>query len=85
MGSNWLYSSSLNFYRRLSGRESFAGFQPGLPLPGGAAVYVLNGNFDRGFIQAQKLSIAYRGESTDAVIAIRPESLVRRRANGDCR
>jgi hypothetical protein len=84
VGSNWLYSSSLNFYRRLSGRESFPEFQPGLPLPGDAAVYVLNGNFDRGFIQAQKLSIVYRSESTDAVIAIRPESLVRRQNNGYC-
>lgn len=33
-GTDWLYTSALNFYRRLSGKETFAEFQPGLPDAG---------------------------------------------------
>lgn len=84
LGANWMYSSALDFYRVLSGRESFGEVQPGLPMPLGESVYVLNANVDRVFIAQQKLSVVYRGASTDAVIAVRPEQLVRRDAQRQC-
>lgn len=72
VASNWIYTASLNFYRTLSGRESFSEFPPGFVLPEDAPVYVLHANLDRKFIDAQKLTVVFRGESTDAVIAVRP-------------
>lgn len=84
VGVNWLYSSALDFYRVMSGRESFSEFQPGLPLPEDAAVYVLNAKFDGKFIEQQRLSIVYRGPLADTVIAIRPDRMVRRDPVGNC-
>jgi hypothetical protein len=84
VGSNWLYSSSLNFYRVFSGRESFAPLEPGLPLLPDAPVYVLHAKFDREFISAQRLTIAYHGDSTDVVIATRPERLAPRDPDRPC-
>jgi hypothetical protein len=72
VASNWIYTASLNFYRTLSGRESFSEFPPGFVLPEDAPVYVLHANIDRKFIDAQKLTVVFHGESTDAVIAVRP-------------
>ena len=70
--SDWFYTNSLNFYRLLSGRESFSEFPPAFVLPEDAQVYVLEANLDRKFIDAQKLSVVFRGESTNTVIAVRP-------------
>ncbi len=82
VGVDWLYSSALEFYRVLSARESFTEFLPGLPLPNDLDVYVLNAKGDREFIDAQHLSVVYRGVLSDIVIAIRPNALVRRDAGG---
>jgi hypothetical protein len=84
VGSNWLYNSSLNFYRILSGRETFVQFEPGLPLRTDKQVYVLHGKFDQAFINAQKLTVVYRGDATDVVIAVRPELLLHRESEGSC-
>ncbi len=84
VGSDWLFTTSLNFYRVLSGRENFVPFEPGLPLPLDMPVYVLHSTFDREFIGAQNLTVAYRGDSTDAVIAVRPERLEPRGTDGSC-
>jgi hypothetical protein len=84
VGSNWFYSLTLNFYRALSGRESFVPFEPGLPLPVDKQVYVLHGKFDREFMNAQKLTVVYHGDSTDVVIALRPELLLRGDSNRPC-
>ncbi len=84
VGVNWLYSSALNFYRVLSGRESFAEFQPGLPLPEDAPVYVVHGNFDRKFIDDHKLAVVYRGPLSGIVVAVRTDALIRRDAAGNC-
>jgi hypothetical protein len=84
VGSNWFYSSVLNFYRVLSGRESFVPFQAGLPLATDKQVYVLHGKFDREFIDAQKLIVVYHGDSTDVVIALRPELLLRGNSGHPC-
>ena len=84
VGANWFYSMSLNFYRALSGRESFVPFEPGLPLRTDKQVYVLHGKFDREFINAQNLTVVYRGETTDVVIAVRPELLLPRDSDRSC-
>ena len=70
--SDWIYTNSLNFYRKLSGSEGLAEFPGGTVLPQDQAVYVLHASLDAKFIETQKLAIVYRGESTDAVIAVRP-------------
>jgi hypothetical protein len=75
---------ALNFYRVLSGRESFVPFEPGLPLPVDRQVYVLHGKFDQEFIRVQKLTVVYHGDSTDVVIALRPESLLRVDSSHSC-
>jgi hypothetical protein len=84
VGASWLYSSVLDFYRVLSGRESFTEFQPGLPLPKDLSVYVVNAKGDREFIDDQHLSVVYRGVLTDLVIAVRPDRLKRRAPDGGC-
>lgn len=84
VGANWYYSSTLNFYRALSGRESFIPFEPGLPLRTDKQVYVLHGKFDREFINAQQLTEVYHGNFTDVVIAVRPELLLPREPDRPC-
>ena len=79
--SDWFYTSSLNFYRLVSGRESFSEFQRAYVLPEDAQVYVLEANIDRKFIDAQKLTVVFHGDSTEAVIAVRP-GLARCREKG---
>ncbi len=71
VASNWVYTDSLNFYRAVSGRESFPAFPPGFVLPEDAQAYVLHANKDWKFIEDQKLTVVFHGESTDAVIAVR--------------
>jgi hypothetical protein len=73
--SSWYYVSSLNFYRKLSGRETLAPFESQDSLPTDRPVYVLNAAFDNGFIESQHLAVVYRGELSDAVVAIRPAQL----------
>lgn len=69
--ASWLYSSSLNFYRKLSGRERFTEFMgSNVPRPG-KQIYVLHGVLDRAFVAAQRLRVVYRG-SSEVVVAIRP-------------
>lgn len=70
--SDWFFTSSLNFYRLVSGRESFSEFQRAYVLTEDAQVYVLEANIDRKFIDAQKLTVVFHGDSTEAVIAVRP-------------
>jgi hypothetical protein len=84
VGSNWSYTMPLNFYRVFSGRENFVQFEPGLPLPVDRQVYVLHGKFDRKFIDDQKLAVVYHGASTDVVIAVRPELLLRGASEHAC-
>src|SRR5579871_767625 len=70
--SDWFYTSALNFYRLVSGRESFSEFQRAYVHSEDAQVYVLEANIDRKFIDAQKLTVVFHGDSTEAVIAVRP-------------
>jgi hypothetical protein len=74
VGANWFYSSTLNFYRVLSG-DTFNAFAPNFAMPVDRLAYVLHGKNDREFIDAQKLTVVYHGDRTDVVVAVRAESL----------
>jgi len=69
-----VYASSLNFYRVASGKESFPEFRPVAgEFPSGKAIYVMDGPFDRKFIEQERLVVIYQGESTAVVVAVRPD------------
>jgi hypothetical protein len=70
-----LYVSPLNFYRVLSNKETLHEFtyMPADQLPAGKSIYVLHGGYYRALIEKEKLAIIYRGKSTDAVVAVRPD------------
>jgi hypothetical protein len=72
---SWYYYGALRFYRALSGREAFASFtnSGNLTHPVDRQLYVLNGAFERDFINAQKLKVVYHGPRSDLVVAIRPD------------
>jgi hypothetical protein len=76
--SSWYYVSSLNFYRKLSGHETLAPFESQDSPPLDKPIYVLNAAFDHAFIESQHLAVVYRGELSDAVIAVRPDHLTRK-------
>lgn len=73
--SNWQYVSALNFYRTLSGRETFTEFTNPSEYPAEGQLYVLNGIFDRGFIAERGLEVVYRGEQSEVVVAVKPGTL----------
>ena len=70
--AGWLYVAPLNFYRQLGGQaiDEFA-FTPAYPVDRQA--YVLQYTFDHGFIEEHGLKIVFQGQSTDVVVAVRPE------------
>ncbi len=70
--SNWMYSPSLNVYRKMSGRETFEEFSPSSDYPSDSQVYVLHGVLDAPFISEEKLDIVYRSDVSDLVVAVRP-------------
>jgi hypothetical protein len=74
VASNWMYGSSLNFYRLQSGRESFGEIESPMQLPRDRSLYVLCYPFDEDFIKCQHLRVVYHAPDTDAVVAIRPEA-----------
>jgi hypothetical protein len=77
IGCSWYYTSTLNFYRMASGRETIEEIKSGAePIPG-SPVYVLNSLMNRDFIEREGLAIVYRGASTDIVVAVRPEARLR--------
>ena len=72
VGMTWWYVSCLNFYRTISKAESFPEFNaPATEPPVHESIYVLNGLFDRAFLDREKLVVVYRGKSTDVVVAVR--------------
>ncbi len=74
IASNWMYGSSLNFYRVQSGRESFGEIESPMQIPRDRSLYVLCYPFDEDFIKCQHLRVVYHAPDTDAVVAIRPEA-----------
>jgi hypothetical protein len=72
VGMTWWYVSSLNFYRVVSGAETFPEFAaPTAEPPSDKSIYVLHGLFDRGFLDKERLVVVYRGKSTDVVVAVK--------------
>ena len=71
--ANWPYHASLLFYRDLSGRETLTSITSETPHPPGKQLYVLSAGDEEKFIQEHGLKAVYRGESTDVVVAVRPE------------
>lgn len=78
IGVNWRYVSVLNFYRVLSGYETFpeitgeskpvlAEYTLGKPL------YVIHFASDMPFIDREKLKVVYHSDVSDAAVAVRPE------------
>jgi hypothetical protein len=85
IGCSWYYTSSLNFYREASGRETIEEMKSGAePIPG-KPVYVLHSVLDREFINREGLAVVYRGAATDIVVAVRPEARLRRVTLKPCR
>ncbi len=72
--SSWRYAACLNFYRRLSGKETFRPFEsvPADDYPPGKRAYVLYRPFDAQFIQKEGLEVTFQGSQTDVVVAVRP-------------
>ena len=71
VSSDWKYIASLNFYRESSNIHSITLLQITCPYPPNKRAYVLWYPEAREFIQRQGLSIIYRGELSDIVLAIR--------------
>jgi hypothetical protein len=85
IGSSWYYTSSLNFYRESSGRETIGEIKSGAePIPG-KPVYVLHAVMNRDFINREGLAIVFRGTLTDIVVAVRPEVRLRAVSLKRCR
>jgi len=68
----WMYPGVLNFYERSYGQGSLKFPSDSTkPLPTDKAGYVLYYPESAGFIQSQGLKILFRGEQSDAVLAVR--------------
>jgi hypothetical protein len=77
VAASGVYASSLNFYRVASGKESFSEFRPVAgEFPSGKAMYVMDGPFDRKFIEREGLVVIYQGKSTAVVVAVRPDGRI---------
>jgi len=71
--TSWRFTSVLNFYRTLSGKETFGEFTSTDQYPPGKKVYVLLYPFDAEFVAKNGLKVVYHGETSDAVVAVSPE------------
>jgi len=68
----WMYPGVLNFYKRSYGQGALEfPSDSSKPLPAGKAGYVLYYPGQAGFIESQGLKILFRGERSDAVLAVR--------------
>jgi hypothetical protein len=77
VASSWYYAAVLNFYRAASDRQTFPEFEVKIPYPdSGKSVYVMNGLFEKEFLDREKLVVVYRGKSTPVVIAVRRDSVI---------
>jgi hypothetical protein len=45
------------------------------PPVAGKAIYVLNGVFDKEFLEKQKLKVVYHGPTTDVLVAVDPRKV----------
>jgi hypothetical protein len=73
VGITWWYVAPLNYYRVVSKEEIFPEFKAAIPEPTGReSIFVVNGLFDRKFLEQERLVTVYRGKSTDVTVAVRP-------------
>jgi hypothetical protein len=70
---SWEYHAGMNFQRLASGRETFGPFGSITPHTAGHELYVLEGNLERDFIEAQKLKVVFKGDMTPMVLAVRAD------------
>jgi hypothetical protein len=70
---SWYYHAGMNFLRTASGHETFGPFSSTTPHTTGHEMYVLEGNFERDFIDAQGLKVVFKGDRTAMVVAVRPD------------
>lgn len=72
-----LYVTALNYYRVVSGRETFPKFELDTPaFSPGRSICVINSVWDHEFIAQQKLVVVYRGKVTDIVVAVMPDGRI---------
>ena len=72
-----LYVAALNYYRVLSGKETFPEFKLEVPDPPlGRSLYVINAVTQRGVIDGQNLVVIYRGKVTDVVVAVKRDGAI---------
>jgi len=73
VAASGVYASPLNFDRVASGKETFTEFRPTAgEFPVGKSIYVMDGTFDRKFIDREGLVVIYQGGSTAVVVAVKP-------------
>ncbi len=73
VAASGVYASPLNFYRVASGKETFTEFRPTAgEFPVGKSIYVMDGPFEKTFIDREGLFVIYRGASTAVVVAVKP-------------
>jgi hypothetical protein len=70
---SWEYHAGMNFLRAASGRETFGPFSSSIPHTTGRQMYVVEGNLEKDFIQAQGLKVVYKGDMTAMTVAVRPD------------
>ncbi len=70
--ASWHFVSALNFYRAI-GHESLGEFKMADSYPANRNLYVLLLPFDQPFLDREHLKTVYHGETSNLVVAIRPE------------
>jgi len=71
LASDWRYSATLNFYRRLYREDSLALSSYEVEPPPGKLTYVLCYPLSQAFVESQHLQLVYRSKRSDLVIARR--------------
>lgn len=72
VATNWRYTSALNYYRLVSGRESFPKFASTEAHPPGREIYVLIRPFEGEYLDKYGLKTVFYGERSEMVVAINP-------------
>jgi hypothetical protein len=69
---NWRYDAAFNYYRKISGRETFPEFASSLKYADGKQAYVVYQLEDQDFLARRDLKVVYRARS-GAAIALDPQ------------
>ncbi len=77
VGVGGIYLSPLNYYRIQSKTETFTEFTM---LEHNShddkSIYVVQGLYEQQFLEREKLSVIYRGKTTDVVVAVRAVGMI---------